>query len=98
MRRSNATASRSLRLLEQAAEVVVGDVAAIDNRCSIDSECDGDDFSDFFAGRAFALGLFQVAFEAALATGGERGRDRDELLRLQVELRLAVGRLLKVHV
>ena len=47
---------------------------------------------------ALLLGLLEVTLEAALATGRQRGGDRDELLGLEVDLRLAVGRLVEAHV
>src|SRR5688572_15962815 len=54
------------RLLEQAAEVEVGDVGTVDDGGGVDAERDRDHFGDLLAGGAFPLRLLQVSLEATL--------------------------------
>src|SRR5262245_1773256 len=93
-----ADAASALGAVVEAAEVEVGDVRAVDDRGGVHAKRDRNDLRDLVARRALLLGLLEVTLEAALATGRQRRGDRDELLGLEVDLRLAVGRLVEAHV
>ena len=59
---------------------------------------DGDRLRDLLAGGPELQRLLDVALEAALALGGEAGRDGDQLLGLAVEDRGPVGLLVELEV
>lgn len=88
----------SLWLVKQAAEMEVGDVRSIDDGRRIYTQSDRNHFGDVLTGGAFSLGLLEVSLKAAFATGGQRRRDGDVFLGLQVETSLPVSRLVEAHV